>query len=426
MKYSVEEVINYLRTIGDIVSSASSWRADPEVFKRIKNEDFTLLCRDVILSFHEELKLNADEFGVNLERLTKTPDFKLPSSYLAAIGVLAGSPEIPEQKQALEYLGGFMDFPGHISAIEPAREGFRAKTKASGHGIKVFREDVLFGPFDKATQGASLVTGHEIFQILDTWYIFDNLEPISQFLEKLEKTRHQMPDWDKNAEFFADRFSAAADNGIGRKNPSIAKILRLTKDGADLVSVGECVEATKAVFDGLTRPDRSDSQDFLKNLDILDDHTSFYSVAFQSEFLELTGRRAFMDEGFRSWDVPERENFGRNLAALCERLEGKVADPKILLSGFLLGTSLTESMILKDRSQGDPKWLENAILDRNRYPKSLQDPTSSPTMVLHALLSGTEEGELKAFWEKRPELPLVRDRLAQGKNFRDDDLSPSL
>jgi hypothetical protein len=78
-------------------------------------------------------------------------------------------------------------------------------------------------------------------------------------------------------------------------------------------------------------------------------------------------------------------------------------DPKIILSGFLLGTSPSGALSLKDRAQGNPLWLEHAILDKARDPRALKQPNSSLSLVMNALLSGVGEVEKKAFWDSRPE-----------------------
>jgi hypothetical protein len=111
-----------------------------------------------------------------------------------------------------------------------------------------------------------------------------------------------------------------------------------------------------------------------------------------------------------------RVNFAKNLQVLIPRLQGRVADPKIPLAGFLLGSSVTEAMTLKDRAQGNPLWLEHAILDRVKDPRSLANPGSSLSVVINVLLEGVDTADQKAFWEARPERGYHRP-VAKGEDF---------
>lgn len=179
-------------------------------------------------------------------------------------------------------------------------------------------------------------------------------------------------------------------------------------DGAPIVSVGDCVRATECIFNGLLHDKQSLTDDFQKYLDILDDHDSFYEVAFQSKFFEMSRNRSFFDHGFQSHSAEGRETFGKNLRMLVERLESRVADPKIVLAGFLLGFSAIDALTIKDRAQGNPRWLEHAILDRAHDPRMLMRPDSSLSVVLNSLLSSADDAERKAFWDSRPERNLTR------------------
>jgi len=418
MNYSIEELKTYLGAVSNVLSDFGRGKNNDkyaESKERLSTNEFSELCRDLMLS---ALKFNVDGIATgSIGSLEGELQVVMTHGKLhRAIGVVAASPCIPEQRLAQELIADALN-PGWgfgVETVYPAQQGFEAKAKATGFNGESLKQlpDYVF---DKAAQGYMLASDFSL--LFDRRLLILNLPAMSDFFTRLEITRDKSPDWDRVAPTIRGVFSAMADQSpIGRKDPSMAKILRLTRDGAELVSVSDCVEATKGIFEGLAETDRTTCEVFTKNLDILDDHSSFYEIAFQSEFLELTRKAAFMDRGFQYHSMEGRVNFAKNLQVLIPRLQGRVADPKILLAGFLLGSSVTEAMTLKDRAQGNPLWLEHAILDRARDPRPLANPGSSLSVVINVLLESVNTADQKAFWEARPERGYHRP-VAKGQDF---------
>ncbi|WP_408602028.1 hypothetical protein [Pseudomonas sp. PLMAX] len=405
MKFTPEEFRNYFESAGRTI-------LQPDM-EKLKSNEFSEVCLDLVLAARElkVLEVLSTEVPTSVQLFAE----RIVEPYYCALGVVAASPFLPEREYhaALEEIGDLVDHPRLFGYVSATQKGFQVKADALGlnaHSLKIN----AYEPFTKSSAGYVLASRYATFE--DVRYAANNAEHaqehvanLSVFMEKLEKTRVKSPDWDDHAAFFKYVFSSIADHSpLGRKDPSIAKILRLVNDGAPLVSVDECVTATEEIFNGLLHDERSSPEDFQKNLDRLDDHDSFYEIAFQSKFLDMNRGASFFDRGFHYHSPEGRVNFGRNLQTLAQRLEGRVADPKIVLSGFLLGTSAIDALILKDRAQGYPQWLEHAILDKARDPRMLQQPDSSLSVVLNSLLSGASEPEKKAFWDARPERGLIR------------------
>jgi hypothetical protein len=406
MKYSPEEFTAYFMSIRDTILEHD--------MEKLKTKEFSEVCLDLVLAARE-LKLlevlSTEEAPSSVELFAK----RIVGPYYCALGVVAASPFLPDRdyQAALEQISDLLDHPQIFSLVGATQKGFQLKADALGLNAESLRTNV-YGPFNRGRAGYVLASryatlGDAQYGANNGEYGHMHVEQLSIFLEKLEKTRDKAPDWNDHASFFKHVFSDIADNSpLGRKDPSIAKILRLVNDGAPLVSVEECVTATEEIFNALRSDGRSSPRVFQRNLDKLDDHDSFYEIAFQSKFHDLNRGFAFMDRGFHYHSEEGRVNFGKNLETLAQRLQGRVPDPKIVLAGFLLGTSQIDSLILKDRAQGNPQWLEHAILDKARDPRMLNQPDSSLSVVLKSLLSGTDEAQRKAFWDARPERSFVR------------------
>lgn len=401
MKYTIEELRSYLNATNEVISGffLGAKKEHRENKEKLKTNEFSELCRDLMLCAHQY-----SGHGISTPGIPFDYDHCLTIMPLGAlctvIGVVAASPNLPEQKMAQEFVADFFASDSMQEAISLAQKGYQARFESIGFSTW----NRIDNKFTKAAAGHMLASKYS--SLYDAEFCMQNIDELSHFFERLEKTRDLSPQWNDWAPTFKDRFSQIADSkdySIGRKDPSIAKILRLTRDGADLVSASDCVEATKAVFKGLVETDRTTHEGFVKSLDILDDHSSFYEVAFQSEFFSLNRAASFIDRGFQYHSTEGRINFAKNLQALIPRLQGRVADPKIVLAGFLLGGSVIDAMTLKDRAQGNPLWLEHAILDRARDPRSLGNPGSSLSTVLNILLKDVDKAEQKAFWDARPE-----------------------
>lgn len=406
MKYRPDEFTAYFMSVRDTI-------LQPDM-EKLKTNEFSEVCLDLVLAARD-LKLlellTTEEAPASVQVFAE----RIVGPYFCALGVVAASPFLPERdyKAALEQVGELLDHPRLFSLAGAAQKGFQVKADALGLNAHSLKTSV-YEPFTPSSAGYFLASKYVTLE--DVRYAANNaehgqkhVEQLSVFMEKLEKTRDKAPDWDDRANFFKYVFSSIADHSpLGRKDPSIAKILRLVNDGAPIVSVEECVTATEEIYNGLLHDERSAPEIFQKNLDRLDDHDSFYEIAFQSKFLDMNRGASFFDRGFHYHSPEGRVNFGKNLQTLAQRLEGRVPDPKIVLAGFLLGTSEIDALILKDRAQGNPQWLEHAILDKARDPRMLNQPDSSLSVVLNSLLSGADEAQKKAFWDARPERGLVR------------------
>ena len=396
MQQTEKETSENLRLVYRLVVDSQVPNTGPtdqskNALERLSSDELTGLCEELVAA--AEGNVLAHEYG-----------------YACALGIICATPTSPAQFAALETIADMLNDPERVTLLFEIRKGFEAKAKSlrtSGFDLRPdFRR-----PFDKATYGFLLASNYAPLQDAD--FVETHIGPISNFLEDVEKTRTRMPDWIE-LQKFKGWFSDIADGHrtlAGRKHPDMARILRLFNDGADLVSINDCVEATRRVFEGLVHTDqRCDPESFIKNLDVLDDHKSFYEVAFQPQFLELGRESAFMDVGFQYHDDQGRANFGRNLAELAKRTEARLPDSRIMLAGFLLGGSLIDTMIAKDRTQGDPFWLENEVLNKARHSRTLAVRDSSLRVVIEALLEGRTPDERKAFWENRPERALIQQR----------------
>jgi hypothetical protein len=407
MKYHPEELTTYLEAARDTILKRD--------IDKLKTNEFSEVCLDLVLAVRE---LNLLEvFNSEVPASVQIFAERIVEPYHFALGVVAASPFLPQPdyQTALESITDLLDHPRLFSMISASQHGFKTKADSLGLNAYSLRTTLnLYGAFTPSVAGYVLASKYETFG--DVRYGANNpeygqkhVEQLSIFMEKLEKTRDKAPDWNEHAGFFKSVFSDIADHSpLGRKDPAIAKSLRLVNDGAPLVSVDECITATKEILNGLLHDELSSPEIFEKNLDRLDDHDSFYEIAFQSQFLDMNRGASFFDHGFNSHSPEGRVNFGRNLQTLAQRLEGRVAEPKISLAGFLLGTSEVDALILKDRAQGNPQWLEHAILDKARDPGMLNRPDSSLSVVLSSLLSSADEAERKAFWDARPERRFVR------------------
>jgi hypothetical protein len=400
MKYEMIELMEYLPGVCDVMfKSFRGGKDNSEAVEKIKSKEFSELCRDLVASFHANVNLTDEEV---LEKIFDSigvgKDYRIVNGYLFAIGVVAASPALPERSAALALTGKLLKTRFHRELFPVISESYRHLIKQDSER----RYSIESNAFNDAVAGGLMLT-----DLTAGWYHHDsfikqNLTEFSEFFENYEKTRSYSPVWEKAAPWINDVFTRISeDPSIGRKNPDIAKVLRLTKDGADLVSVSDCVEATKKLFQGLVHPDRSDCAEFIKNLDILDDHSSFYSVAFQSELLGNLPRGEGIQRALTYWPHESRDNFRKNFATLAQRIEGKVADVDIILCGLLLNTSVLDSMILKDRAQGKSQWLESAILEKTRNGHSLMDPDSVASIVMDTLLSRYEPEEVSAFWRDK-------------------------
>lgn len=405
MKYSPQELTAYFETARDTIL-----KRDVE---KLKSNEFSEVCLDLVMAVRELSlpKALSSESPSSVQMFAE----RIGEPYYFALGVVAASPFLPQPdyQAALESISEILDHPLLFSLVRATQEGFRVKADSLGMNAHTLKMNA-FETFSPSVSGFVLASNYVTFDdVRHSAYNQDrgqeHLERLCIFLEKLEKTRDRAPDWNDQAVFFKSVVSDIADNSpLGRKDPAIAKILRLVNDGAPLVSVDECVIATEEIFNGLLHDERSSPEIFQRNLDKLDDHGSFYEIAFQSKFLAMNRGGAFFDRGFHYHSPEGRVNFGKNLKILAQRLEGRVAEPKIVLAGFLLGTSEIDALILKDRAQGNPQWLEHAILDKARDPRMLQQPDSSLSVVLNALLSSADEAQRKVFWDARPERGLIR------------------
>jgi hypothetical protein len=323
---------------------------------------------------------------------------KVADGYLAALGVVAASPFLPEKNNALAYVGKMLGTEFHRELFPDIQDVYRHLMNIDNN--RFFSVIGESNQFQDATAGELMLSEFRSMYSSE-WFVAKNLPAFSDFFEKFEKTRSYLPVWDKAASWINDFYTRISENpGIGRKDQDIAKVLRLTKDGADLVSVSECAEATDKLFLALVHPERSDCEAFVRNLDILDDHGSFYAVAFQSSILSNMDRGGGIQNELARWPHEKRDDFRKNLAELAQRIESKVADTDILLGSLLLGKTLIESMTLKDRAQGKAKWLESAILAEARNPRQLMDPQSALSVVMDTLLSRYEPAEVSAFWKE--------------------------
>lgn len=407
MKFTPEEFRNYFE-------SAERTILQPDM-EKLKSNEFSEVCLDLVLAARdlrllELLTLDQQRGVFSAQAFAES----IVEPYFCALGVVAASPFLPQRdyKAALEQIGDLLDHPRHFSLVRAAQKGFQVKVDALGlnaNSLKTNADE----PFTPSSAGFYLASKYATLG--DVVYVANNavgthkhVEQLCVFMEQLEKTRDHYPEWDDNANFFKLVFSNLAETStLGRKDPSIAKILRLVNDGAPIVSVDECVTATEEIYNGLIHDERGSPEAFKKNLDKLDDHGSFYEIAFQSKFLELNRGDSFMDRGFQNHSPEGRVNFARNLQELAQRLKGRVADPKIVLAGFLLGTSEIDALTLKDRAQGNPQWLEHAILDKSRDPGMLRRFDSSLSVVLFSLLKGADTPQKKAFWDSRPEAHFI-------------------
>ena len=425
MKYDAHEVLEYLPGVYDAVSaSLHSVDHNSEASEKIKTKEFAELCRDLVLSFQS---IASGTYEDEMEKLVGARNIasseKIVHGYLFAIGVVAASPFLPEKIDALAYTGKMIGTKFH-------RELFPVIEDAHRHLIKIDKYR-FFSVIGETKQFNDSVAGELMLSELTTmlgtgweksdWFIKNNLPAFSDFFEKYEKTRSYSPVWDRAASWINLVYTGIAeDSSIGRKNPDVAKVLRLTKDGADLVSVSECVEATKNVFLGLVHPERSGSDVFARNLDILDDHKSFYAVAFQSELLGHMHRGGGVQQELTTWPHETRDNFRKNLLALAQRMEGKVADADIILCSLLQGNDIVDSMTAKDRAQGKPMWLESSLLENARNPRQLMDPNSAISVVMDTLLSRYEPDEVSAFWKENTGGDRYISERYRNQNLSDD------
>jgi hypothetical protein len=403
MNYEKVDVFLYLQGVSDVLRH-SFRTSDPEAGEKVKSNEFAKLCRDLMLSFQSHVNLTCEE---QLEKFAgagyEIGADRIAEGYLFAIGVVAASPFLPEKTDALAYIGKMLGSKYHRELFPVVEQAHRHLIKMDSHRLySILGESNQFGDAQAGelmlTELTTLFGSGRHYEVN---YIKHFLPEFSEFFEKYEKTRSYSPVWEKAAPWINDIYTRISeDPSIGRKNPDVAKVLRLTKDGADLVSVSDCVEATKKLFLGLVHPERSDCDEFVKNLDILDDHSSFYSVAFQSELLGNLSRGDGIQRELTRWPRETRDSFRKNLAALAQRIEGKVADSGIVLCTLLLGNSVVDSMTLKDRAQGKPKWLESAILDNAENPRHLVDPNSAISIVMDTLLSRYAPDEASAFWKE--------------------------
>lgn len=406
MKYSPKELISYLDSAFDVVM-----RNDSE---RLKSDEFSRLCLDLMIDAkalnlpwlkHPEQGPINREFLDEMRKLDTDKGMKLFATTSSAMGVIAASPFLSakDYRAVLHMIGGLLEDERTLSFLTVVQDAFRRKADAMQMDGFRLRPDGYF-PFDTASVGYTMACRYVNLQ--DQHFVNRNIQPLSEFVEKLEKSRDRISDWDQYSPLFKDSFLKAVDYAPdGRKDPYISKVLTLTNDGSPLVSSKECEDATETLFLGLWDADRVSSDDFRRSLDVLDDHTSFYEAAFQPVFLDLCQRKggAFMDHGFRSLSDEGRVNFSFNLQSLLSRLQGRVADPKIVVASFLLGTTVVESLALRDRAKGNQQWLEHNVLDRAREPRMLRDKSSSLSTVLTLLLSTAKDSERAAFWDSRRE-----------------------
>lgn len=425
MKYDFDQALMHLDSIGSFL-----YRKGDDSSERINSSEFSLLCRDVIQSLNAGQKGSKGDFGMTLSRdqiVTGHNDHsnQLLRNYFLAVGVVAASTDIPEQKKALEYVAGFAGDKDLYRALSVMQDGYGMKFRASDYS-KYPTHPCPYGEgFSKAVEGFTLLAGPHFFHEASVNVLVSEVGPISNFLEKLEKTRNVSPQWKDSAELIRYRYSNVIDL-IGRKNEHLSKIFRLVNDGAASVSINDCVSATKDIVESLSNPDLAKKIDFSAALDVLDEHPDFWKVAFQDEILSKTQKYSFIDDVLPRFDEDERKLFQSNLIELNSRIQDKVTDPSVLMSSLITGKSITNSLIAKDRSQGDPRWMENSILDDAIDIRNLARRGSSLSIVIDGLLERIGKPATEEFWaarERNGYLP-VRERLQKRDIEEESGMAP--
>lgn len=400
MKYEKEEVIRYLNDIKNVVFQ----RESPERSERLASPEFSVLCKDLIESMHD-MQNNGMEFGVDftdemLQSVYEGRDASnhIVSNYFIAVGVVAASIELREQPKALAYAMGFHGSKSTYFAIDQMKFGYRAKLSESSYKSFPFAPCPQEQEFSRATEGYALLSDGAYFHHARKDVLVHESGKIATFLEALERTRNFAPEWGQNVKVVKERYSELADV-IGRKNDDLQKIFRLVNDGSPSVSIQDCVKATHAIADALTNPRKAQAVNFSAAIDVLDEHPRFWQVAFQEELRSKLPSGYPLMEEVRHWNIEDRMAFKKNLSELNSRMQEKVVDPDVVLASVLLGNYISESLMEKDRAQGDPRWLERSILEKSRDLYALREPTSSLSIVMDALLERTGEEATKEFWQ---------------------------